>query len=413
LRRRVVVTGLGAVTPLGNNVRESWDALIRGISGVDFITKFDASDFGCRIAAEVKGFDGSLYFDKKELKRMDLFLQYAIAATIEAINDSNLDLEKEDKTRIGVIIGSGIGGLVTIEENARTLFEKGPRRVSPFFIPIAIVNMASSMVSIRLGVKGPQSAVCTACATGTNAIGDAFKIIQRGDADIMIAGGSEAAICPLGIAGFTVMRALSSRNDDPKRASRPFDRERDGFVMGEGAGILILEEYEKAKRRGAKIYAEIVGYGMSGDAYHITMPDEDGEGAALCMKRALEDAGLNPEDVDYINAHGTSTPLNDKTETLAIKRVFGEHAYKIPVSSNKSMIGHLLGAAGAVEAVFTVLTIHEGIIPPTINYEYPDPNCDLDYVPNIARNADVKVAISNSFGFGGVNATLVFRKVTE
>ncbi|MGB9668369.1 MAG: beta-ketoacyl-ACP synthase II [Thermosulfidibacteraceae bacterium] len=413
MRRRVVVTGLGAVTPLGNNVRESWDALIRGISGVDFITKFDASDFGCRIAAEVKGFDGSLYFDKKELKRMDLFLQYAIAATIEAINDSNLDLEKEDKTRIGVIIGSGIGGLVTIEENARTLFEKGPRRVSPFFIPIAIVNMASSMVSIRLGVKGPQSAVCTACATGTNAIGDAFKIIQRGDADIMIAGGSEAAICPLGIAGFTVMRALSSRNDDPKRASRPFDRERDGFVMGEGAGILILEEYEKAKRRGAKIYAEIVGYGMSGDAYHITMPDEDGEGAALCMKRALEDAGLNPEDVDYINAHGTSTPLNDKTETLAIKRVFGEHAYKIPVSSNKSMIGHLLGAAGAVEAVFTVLTIHEGIIPPTINYEYPDPNCDLDYVPNIARNADVKVAISNSFGFGGVNATLVFRKVTE
>lgn len=413
MKRRVVVTGLGAVTPLGNNVKDSWEALIKGVSGVDYITRFDASDFGCRIAAEVKNFDGSPYFDKKELRRTDLFLQYAVSASVEAVKDSGLDLDSEDKTRIGVLIGSGIGGLITIEENARTLFEKGPRRVSPFFIPMAIVNMASSMVSIRFGIKGPQSAVCTACATGSNAIGDAFKIIQRGDADVMIAGGAEAAICPLGIAGFSVMRALSTRNDDPKRASRPFDRERDGFVMGEGAGILVLEEYERAKKRGAKIYAEIIGYGMSGDAFHITMPDEDGEGAALCMKAALKDAGISPEEVDYINAHGTSTPLNDKTETLAIKKVFGEHAYKIAISSNKSMIGHLLGAAGAVEAVFTVLTVKEGIIPPTINYEYPDPDCDLDYVPNVARKADVRVAISNSFGFGGVNATLVFRKVVD
>ncbi len=413
MKRRVVVTGIGAVTPLGNNVKDSWEALIKGVSGVDYITRFDASDFGCRIAAEVKNFDGSLYFDKKELRRTDLFLQYAISASVEAIKDSGLDLDSEDKTRIGVLIGSGIGGLITIEENARALFEKGPRRISPFFIPMAIVNMASSMVSIRFGIKGPQSAVCTACATGSNAIGDAFKIIQRGDADVMITGGAEAAICPLGIAGFSVMRALSTRNDDPKRASRPFDRERDGFVMGEGAGILVLEEYERAKRRGAKIYAEIIGYGMSGDAFHITMPDEDGEGAALCMKAALKDAGISPEEVDYINAHGTSTPLNDKTETLAIKRVFGEHAYKLAISSNKSMIGHLLGAAGAVEAIFTILTIKEGIIPPTINYEYPDPDCDLDYVPNVARKADVRVALSNSFGFGGVNATLVFRKVVD
>lgn len=410
MRRRVVVTGVGAVTPLGNNVKESWENLIKGVSGVDFITKFDASDFGCRIAAEVKGFDGSLYFDKKELRRLDLFLQYAVASAIEAIEDSGLDLSKEDRRRIGVLIGSGIGGLLTIEENARALFEKGPRKLSPFFIPMAIVNMASSMIAIRFGIKGPQSAVCTACATGSHAIGDGFKIIQRGDADVMIVGGSEAAICPLGIAGFAVMRALSNRNDDPKRASRPFDKERDGFVMGEGAGVLVLEEYERAVKRGAKIYAEIIGYGMSGDAYHITMPDEDGEGAAICMENAIKDAGISPTEVDYINAHGTSTPLNDKTETLAIKRVFKDHAYNLMVSSNKSMIGHLLGAAGAVEAIFTVLTIKEGIVPPTINYEYPDPECDLDYVPNEARKRDVKIALSNSFGFGGVNATLVFRK---
>lgn len=410
MRRRVVVTGVGAVTPLGNNVKESWENLIKGVSGVDFITKFDASYFGCRIAAEVKGFDGSLYFDKKELRRLDLFLQYAVASAIEAIEDSGLDLSKEDRRRIGVLIGSGIGGLLTIEENARALFEKGPRKLSPFFIPMAIVNMASSMIAIRFGIKGPQSAVCTACATGSHAIGDGFKIIQRGDADVMIVGGSEAAICPLGIAGFAVMRALSNRNDDPKRASRPFDKERDGFVMGEGAGVLVLEEYERAVKRGAKIYAEIIGYGMSGDAYHITMPDEDGEGAAICMENAIKDAGISPTEVDYINAHGTSTPLNDKTETLAIKRVFKDHAYNLMVSSNKSMIGHLLGAAGAVEAIFTVLTIKEGIVPPTINYEYPDPECDLDYVPNEARKRDVKIALSNSFGFGGVNATLVFRK---
>ncbi len=409
--RRVVVTGLGCISPLGNSVEESWEKLVAGVSGIGPITKFDASDISSRIAGEVKNFDGSKYFDKKELKRTDLFLQYAVAATEEALKDSGLDLDSIDRDSVGVLIGSGIGGLQTIQQNCQILATKGPRRLSPFFIPMAIINMASAMVAMRYGFRGPQNAVVTACATGTNAIGDAFRIIQRGDAPIMIAGGAEAAVCPLGVAGFAVMRALSTRNDEPERASRPFDRERDGFVIGEGAGILVLEDYEHAKKRGARIYAEVVGYGMSSDAYHITMPDENGEGAALAMERALRDAGVNPEDVDYINAHGTSTPLNDKTETLAIKRVFGDAAYRVPISSNKSMIGHLLGAAGAVEAVFTVKTIAEGVIPPTINYEYPDPDCDLDYVPNQAREGEVKVALSNSFGFGGVNACLVFRKV--
>jgi len=408
--RRVVITGLGAVTPLGNNVRESWERLVKGESGIGPITKFDASGLSSRIAAEVKDFDGTLYFEKKELRRTDLFIQYAVASAVQAVEDSGLDLSSVDKDRVGVLIGSGIGGLKTIEDNTRTLIERGPKRISPFFIPMAIINMASSMVSIRFGFRGPNSSVVTACATGANAIGDAFKIIQRGDADIMLAGGSEAPICQLGVAGFSVMRALSTRNDEPQKASRPFDRERDGFVIGEGAGVVVLEDYESAKRRGAKIYAEIIGYGMSGDAYHITMPDENGEGAVLCMKAALSDAGLAPEEVDYINAHGTSTPLNDKIETLAIKKVFGEHAKRLAVSSNKSMIGHLLGAAGAVEAIFTVLSIHHGIIPPTINYEFPDPECDLDYVPNEARQKDIRVAISNSFGFGGVNACLAFRK---
>ena len=410
--RRVVVTGLGCVTPLGNSVKDSWEKLIKGISGIGPITKFDATGFSSRIAGEVKDFDPTPYFDKKELKRMDPFLQYTVASAEEAIKDAGLEIEKLDISRIGVLIGSGIGGLQTIESNTKVLIERGPKRVSPFFIPMAIINMASGLVAMRYGFKGPQNAVSTACATGANAIGDAFKIVQRGDADIMIAGGTEAAICPLGLAGFSVMRALSTRNDEPEKASRPFDRERDGFVMGEGAGIIVLEELEHAKRRGAHIYAEIVGYGMSGDAYHLTMPDEEGEGAALCMKAVLRDAGIAPEEVDYINAHGTSTPLNDKTETLAIKKVFGEHAYRLAISSNKSMIGHLLGAAGAVEAIFTILTIKHGVVPPTINYEYPDPECDLDYVPNEAREVEVKVAISNSFGFGGVNACLAFRKFT-
>ena len=409
--RRVVVTGIGCVCPLGNSVAESWEKLVKGVSGIGPITKFDASDISSRIAGEVKGFDGSRYFDKKELKRTDLFLQYAVAAAEEAIKDSGLDLDSINRDEVGVLIGSGIGGLQTIQQNCEILATKGPRRLSPFFIPMAIINMASAMVAMRYGFRGPQNAVVTACATGTNAIGDAFKIIQRGDAPVVIAGGAEAAICKLGVAGFAVMRALSTRNDEPEKASRPFDRDRDGFVIGEGAGVLVLEDYEHAKRRGAKIYAEIVGYGMSSDAFHITMPDETGEGAALAMLRALKDAGVSPEEVDYINAHGTSTPLNDKTETLAIKKVFGDHAYKLWISSNKSMIGHLLGAAGAVEAIFTVKSIQEGIVPPTINYENPDPECDLDYVPNQAREKKIEVALSNSFGFGGVNACLVFRKI--
>ncbi len=409
--RRVVVTGIGCICPLGNSVAESWEKLVNGVSGIGPITKFDPSDLSSRIAGEVKGFDGSKFFDKKELKRTDLFLQYAVAATEEALKDSGLDLDAIDRKQIGVLIGSGIGGLQTIQQNCEILATKGPRRISPFFIPMAIINMASAMVAMRFGFKGPQNAVVTACATGTNAIGDAFKIIARGDAPIVIAGGAEAAVCRLGVAGFSVMRALSTRNDEPEKASRPFDRDRDGFVIGEGAGIMVLEDYEHARKRGARIYAEIVGYGMSSDAYHITMPDETGEGAALAMERALKDAGVSPEEVDYINAHGTSTPLNDRTETLAIKRVFGDAAYRIPISSNKSMIGHLLGAAGAVEAIFTVLSIYHGIIPPTINHENPDPECDLDYVPNHAREKEIKVAISNSFGFGGVNACLAFRKV--
>ena len=409
--RRVVVTGIGCICPLGNSVAESWEKLVNGVSGIGPITKFDPSDLSSRIAGEVKGFDGSKFFDKKELKRTDLFLQYAVAATEEALKDSGLDLDAIDRKQVGVLIGSGIGGLQTIQQNCEILATKGPRRISPFFIPMAIINMASAMVAMRFGFKGPQNAVVTACATGTNAIGDAFKIIARGDAPIVIAGGAEAAVCRLGVAGFSVMRALSTRNDEPEKASRPFDRDRDGFVIGEGAGIMVLEDYEHARKRGARIYAEIVGYGMSSDAYHITMPDETGEGSALAMERALKDAGVSPEEVDYINAHGTSTPLNDRTETLAIKRVFGDAAYRIPISSNKSMIGHLLGAAGAVEAIFTVLSIYHGIIPPTINHENPDPECDLDYVPNHAREKEIKVAISNSFGFGGVNACLAFRKV--
>ncbi|MGC9120816.1 MAG: beta-ketoacyl-ACP synthase II [Sulfurihydrogenibium sp.] len=409
--RRVVVTGLGAVTPIGNNVKDFWTNLINGVSGIDVIKRFDPVAIGLPviIAGEVKNLNPEEFLDSKELKRMSDFVKFAVIAAKEAIKDSGLELDKIDLNRAGVIVGTGIGGLRDIEEQQKVVMEKGVRRVSPFFIPSGISNMASGYISIEFGFKGPNSCVVTACATGTHSIGDAFKIIQRGDADIMIAGGTESAITPLGVAGFANMKALSTRNDEPQKASRPFDAERDGFVMGEGAGIVVLEELEHAKKRGAKIYAEVVGYGLTGDAYHITAPCSDADGAKRVIQMALNDAKVNPEEVQYVNAHGTSTPLNDKIETLALKLVFKDHAYKLKVSSNKSMIGHLLGAAGAVEAVATVLTIKEGIIPPTINYEYPDPECDLDYVPNKAIDYPVKVAISNSFGFGGTNACLVFK----
>ncbi len=410
--RRVVVTGLGAITPVGTGVQKFWENLTAGVSGIDIIKRFDPVEAGLtvHIAAEVKDFEAERYFDKKEAQKVSDFIKFAVAASEEAIKDSGLLESKYDPYRVGVIIGTGIGGLRDIEEQQKVLMEKGPRRVSPFFIPYGISNMASGLVAIRFGFKGPNYCVVSACATGNHAIGDAMRLIQKGDIDVAVAGGCESAITPLGIAGFAVMRALSTRNHEPQKASRPFDADRDGFVMGEGAGVLVLEEYEHAKARGAKIYAELVGYGATDDAYHITAPCADGEGAYMCMKLALEDAGIRPEDVDYINAHGTSTPLNDKSETLAIKRLFGEHAYRLKISSNKSMIGHLLGAAGAVEAVATVKTIEMGIIPPTINLENPDPECDLDYVPNKAIESPVRYALSNSFGFGGTNACLVFKK---
>ncbi len=413
--RRVVVTGIGAVTPLGHNVKETWEGLISGKSGIDVIKRFDPYSYNLPvvIAGEVKDFDPKKYLNPKDAKRMSDFVKFAMVAAKEAVADSGLELDKIDLTKAGVIVGTGIGGLRDIEEQQTLLLQKGARRVSPFFIPSGISNMASGYISIEFGFKGPNSCVVTACATGTHSIGDAFKIIQRGDADIMIAGGTESAITPLGIAGFANMKALSTRNDEPQKASRPFDAERNGFVMGEGAGILVLEELEHAKKRGAKIYAEVIGYGMTGDAYHITAPCEDGDGAIRVMEMALNDARINPDEVDYINAHGTSTPLNDKVETLAIKKVFKDHAYKLKISSIKSMIGHLLGAAGAVEAVATVKTIETGIIPPTINYEHPDPECDLDYTPNKAVEYPVKVAISNSFGFGGTNACLAFKAYEE
>ncbi len=411
--RRVVVTGLGVVSPIGTGINKFWDNLVAGVSGVDIIKRFDPIEIGLpvHIAAEVKDFQPELYFDRKEIQKVSDFIKFAIAAADEAIKDSGLDSSKFDPYRVGVIIGTGIGGLRDIEEQQKVLMEKGPRRVSPFFIPYGISNMASGLIAIRHGFKGPNYCVVSACATGNHAIGDAMRLIQKGDIDIAIAGGCESAITPLGIAGFASMKALSTRNDNPKAASRPFDIDRDGFVMGEGAGVLVLEEYEHAKARGAKIYAELAGYGATDDAYHITAPCADGEGAYMCMKLALEDAKIKPEEVDYVNAHGTSTPLNDKSETLAIKSLFGEHAYKLKISSNKSMIGHLLGAAGAVEAIATVLTVYFGTIPPTINLENPDPECDLDYVPNKAIQKQVSVAISNSFGFGGTNACIVFRKL--
>lgn len=409
MKRRVVVTGLGAITPIGNDVSTFWSNLIAGKSGVGPITRFDAADYTTKIAAEVKDFDPLQFIDKKEIKRTDLFVQYAIAASKMALTDADIQIEKLDADRVGVYVGSGIGGLQTLEDQHKVLLERGPKRVSPFFIPMMIGNMAAGMVSIHTGAKGPNSSSVTACATGTNSIGDAFRLIQHGDADVMICGGTESTIVPMAFAGFGSMGALSRNNDDPNRASRPFDKNRDGFVMGEGAGILILESLEHAQARGAKIYAEMIGYGMSADAYHITSPDPSGKGPAFSMMKAIQDAGLKPENIDYINAHGTSTPINDLYETIAIKRTFGDHAYKLAISSIKSMVGHLLGAAGGVEAIATVLTLQHQVIPPTINLETPDPECDLDYVPNEARKQPVHAAISNSLGFGGHNATIAFR----
>jgi 3-oxoacyl-[acyl-carrier-protein] synthase II len=408
--RRVVVTGLGALTPVGNTAEEFWSSLVHGRSGIGPITRFDARGFPTRIAGEVRNFDPLDFVDKKEARRLDPYLQYAIAAASLAVQDASLDTGKVDANRFGVLIGSGIGGITTLLENHKTLLERGPDRVSPFFIPMLIINMASGLVSMRFGAKGPNSSVVTACATGNHAIGDAFKLIQRGEADVMIAGGAEAIVIPLTIAGFCAMKAMSTRNDEPEKASRPFDAGRDGFVCSEGAGIVVLESREHAIGRDARIYAEVRGYGMSGDAHHMTAPDPEGDGAARSMANALRDAGAAPEDVGYVNAHGTSTPYNDKFETLAIKRVFGDHARRLAVSSTKSMTGHLLGAAGGIEAIATALALHHGVLPPTINYEHPDPECDLDYVPNHARKQDVEVAASNAFGFGGTNATLIFAK---
>jgi 3-oxoacyl-[acyl-carrier-protein] synthase II len=407
--RRVVVTGLGALTPIGNTADEFWSALLQGRSGVGPITKFDATDYPTRIAGEVKNFDPLAFVDKKEARRLDPFLQYAMACAVMAVQDAALDTDKVDGSRFGVLIGSGIGGITTLLDTHKTLLDKGPDRVSPFFIPMMIINMAAGLVSMRFGAKGPNSAVVTACATGNHAIGDSFKLILRGDADVMIAGGSEAIVIPLTIAGFCSMKAMSTRNDDPTRAMRPFDANRDGFVCGEGAGLVVLESLDHARARDARIYAEIVGYGLTSDAHHLTAPDPEGDGAARAMTGALRDGGLDASAVGYINAHGTSTPYNDKFETLAIKRVFGEHARRLAVSSTKSMTGHMLGAAGGVEAIATALALHHGVLPPTINYESPDPDCDLDYVPNQARKQDVEVALSNAFGFGGTNATLAFR----
>jgi len=411
-KRRVVITGLGAVTPLGIGVEATWQGMLAGKSGIGLITQFDATDFTTKIAAEIKGFEPGDYIDAKEIKKMDRFIHLGVAASKMAFSQSGLKITEENATRVGVMVGAGMGGLPAIEKYHQVLMERGPKKITPFFIPMLIVNLASGQVSIMLGAKGPNSAVVTACATGTHNIGDAVKVIQRGDADAMIAGGTESVITPLGIGGFNAMKALSTRNDEPQRASRPFDAERDGFIMGEGAGVLVLEELSFAKARGANILAEVAGYGLTGDAYHLTAPAPNGEGAARCIRMALDDAGMNPEQIDYINAHGTSTKFNDEFETMAIKTVLGAHAYKIPVSSTKSMTGHLLGAAGGVEAVVSVLTITEGKVPPTINYEHPDPECDLDYVPNEARDARVDVALSNSFGFGGTNGCLLFKRFT-
>jgi 3-oxoacyl-[acyl-carrier-protein] synthase II len=413
LNRRVVVTGIGLVSPVGIGTQANWDALCSGISGIGPITRFDASAFSTRFAGEVKQFDGLRWIEKKELKKMDIFIQFAVAASQFAMDDAKLAITAEIAPRVGVFIGSGIGGFTTIEREHAAYLQAGPRKISPFFIPSAIINLAAGQVSIRFGAKGPNLATCTACTASAHAVGDSYEIIRRGVADAMIAGGAEAAVCAMGVGGFGALRALSTRNDDPSRASRPFDRDRDGFVLGEGAGILVLEELEFARRRGAPIYAEMVGYGMSGDAYHITAPTEDGDGAYRVMCSAIESAGVTPDAVDYVNAHGTSTPHNDRIETIAIKRAFGAHASKLMVSSTKSMTGHLLGAAGGLEAGITVLAVHHQKIPPTINLDAADEGLDLDYVPNTARHASIKYALSNSFGFGGTNGSLLFKKFEE
>ncbi len=410
-KRRVVITGLGIISPVGNGLAENWKNIIAGNSGIATITQFDATGFPCTVAGEVKGFDPTRYMTEKEARKMDRFIQLGMAAGIEAIADSGLEINEANAERIGVHIGSGIGGLNTIEAGTRTYIEKGHRRISPFYIPMSIINMISGNLSIRFGLQGPNLALVTACATATHSIGDAGRLIEYGDADVMVAGGAESSITPTGIAGFGNARALSGRNHDPMGASRPWDKERDGFVMGEGAGIVVLEELEHARQRGARIYAELVGFGMSGDAHHMTSPLESGVGAARCMRNALRNAGINTDQVQYINAHGTSTPQGDKAETNAAKVTFGDHAYRLAMSSTKSMVGHLLGAAGGVEAVYTVLALHHQIAPPTINLTHPDPDCDLDYVPNTARAMKIDVALSNSFGFGGTNGTLVMRRL--
>ncbi len=410
MKRRVVVTGLGLVTPIGLTVEDTWSALMAGKSGVDYIKKFDTEKFSVKIAAEIKGFDPLKFVEKKEARKMGTFIHYAIAASDELMKDCGFQVTDENAEQVGVYISSGIGDFWAIEREHSKLLDEGPNRVSPFFIVSAIVNLAAGQVSIRYRAKGPNSATATACAAGAHAIGDSFRIIQRGDAVAMICGGAESAITPMSVAGFAAMRAMSTRNDDPLRASRPFDRDRDGFVIGEGAGLMMLEELESAKARGAKIYAEIVGYGMTADAFHLTMPDETGSGPRRAMQKAMTDASIEPEAIGYINAHGTSTPYNDKFETFAIKQAFGDHAYKLAVSSTKSMTGHLLGAAGGIEGVFSVLAIHRRMLPPTINYVNPDPECDLDYVPNEPREAVVEYALSNSFGFGGTNASLLFKR---
>jgi 3-oxoacyl-[acyl-carrier-protein] synthase II len=412
LRKRVVITGLGLVIPVGIGVETAWKNVCEGRSGIGPLTRFDPNGHETKIAGEVKGFNPENYIEKKEIKKMDLFIQYALGATKEALEDSQLKITPENAEQVGVIVGTGLGGLPTIERYHQILLEKGPSRISPFFIPMLIANMASGQIAIRFGVKGPNSCVVTACATGAHCIGDAYRAIVYGDARAIIAGGTEANITPLTVAGFNAMKALSTRNDEPEKACRPFEKNRDGLVVAEGAGIVVLEDLEFALNRGARIHAEIVGYGYTGDAYHITAPSPDGEGAARCMRMAIRDAGLKPEEIDHINAHGTSTPLNDATETQAVKAVFGEHAKKVPISATKSMTGHLLGAAGSTEGIFTILSLREGVLPPTINYEEPDPECDLDYVPNVARRKPIQVAMSNAFGFGGTNATLIFKKYT-
>jgi len=408
--RRVVITGLGMVTPLGIGVEENWQAVSEGKSGIGLITKFDTSAFSSKIAGEVKNFRSEDFLSSKDVRHLDIFIHYAIASTRMAIEDSRLKITSENEHRVGCVTGSGLGGLSTIEYFHKILLEKGPKRISPFFIPGIIANMAPGKISIEFGVRGPNSAIVTACAASSHAIGESFKIISRGAADAMITGGTEAVLTPLALGGFISMKSLSTRNDEPQKASRPFDKERDGFIISEGGGIIILEELNHALDRGAHIYAEIIGYGMSSDGYHVAAPDPDGKGASACMKEALKDANIEPAQIDCINAHGTSTPLNDLSETKGIKSVFGDYAYTLPVSSTKSMTGHILGGTGAVEAIYSILTINNNLIPPTINYEFPDPECDLDYVPNKARKAEVTTVMSNSFGFGGTNCTLIFRE---